>query len=349
MSKHPFSNRLLSLTLSAALVYVPLSHAGQQQEDQRKIDAETCRRLLEAVGNPSSGSESAKKHPTHNSGPTDWRIIDLSNSELNEFKATLSQAGSNDVVTMERSRLFNAEYRSALEASAPVFSIVGNSGKQGVEALLQNEVGRPEIMVAIPTTADGVNKVFGLPASASVETVRFMVDTSKKFRVLNDSRVLNYAENGRPIADVVLGRAATKTNGMFILVAHNNQGMLRFPDGSVTTVSAVYEALGKNRPGLVVSCDTINSDTVAQNVLLTNRVLDFKDIARGLEAAEQRLASDPKASVGDFLVPLAFALSDTPKTVQPTVKIVAIVIGSLIVIVALGVSMRCVLKSDRDC
>jgi hypothetical protein len=334
MPLHRFRRIVLSFVLATSLLYGPSFSAYAEQEQHQRFDPAECRRLLEGISSPS-----------HNVG-RDWRILDLSQKDVSSFQNALAQAGTNDVVLIDTHHLSDRTYRSALESSRPLFTISSQAGSQVLESALQVSAGTPEILAAVPTSSDGVKSVFGVTGPTATETVKYLEDTSKLFRLLKNSQVLNRPENGRPIAETVLERARQKTSSLFILVAHNDREELKFPDGTSTTIRAVYDALDKNRPGIVMSCDTVNAKQIPQNALLTNRVLDFKDIARGLKAAERRVETNPKSSVGDFIAPLAFALSGEEAGVHRTVKIVATVIGSLIVIAALGLVLECTFEKQ---
>jgi hypothetical protein len=60
---------------------------------------------------------------------------------------------------------------------------------------------------------------------------------------------------------------------------------------------------------------------------------------RGLEAAEDQLARNPEPSVGDTLVPIACARSRDGTSVERTVNVVAVVVGSLIIVDAMDAAI----------
>ena len=75
--------------------------------------------------------------------------------------------------------------------------------------------------------------------------------------------------------------------------------------------------------------------TFPNNVLLTNRKLDFRDVARGLRSVEEGLTANPGLSVGSLLVEFSKSIPQNSPSSAQTVKIVAIVVGGLIVLALL--------------
>jgi hypothetical protein len=115
-----------------------------------------------------------------------------------------------------------------------------------------------------------LKKLFGVSSSDSAPTVEYLFDISQQFRALKNAQVLNYAQNGRSISELLVSKARQTTPDSLIVVAHNEHGLLRFPNGSSIRVDALYKALG-NRVGIILSCDTIHSEIPPNNVLLGAR------------------------------------------------------------------------------
>ena len=318
--------KLTALTLCMSLAHAPYCFASQDPKSDRQR-LETCRKLLESIGKP---EETAKLLATLKTEHDSRQIVDLTSADLNAFRSGTSNAKSEDVLVINERHLDDMQFASLLQSSPALFSVASTTGSQSVSALLQSKAGHPEIVVAIPTDAQGVEKVFGIPSAAAGPAVKYLEDTSEQFRALH-SKMLNYALNGRPLAEVLLSEAKRQTAEPLFVVAHNERGMLKFPDGSTIRIDALYHALGQRR-GVVLSCDTIHSEVPANNALLTNRELDFRDIANGLKSAQGLLSADPNLSLGSLLFAFAKEISTGATSSAGTVKMVAMVVGGLIVI-----------------
>jgi hypothetical protein len=318
--------KIVAIVLSVALVQVPYGFARQDDIEQQRL--ETCRRLLESIGREKPTSALTTHLTTSHEVQ---RVVDLSDADLNRFSAAASKAKADDILVINDHSLADPQVTSALASSPALFTVAASAGAASVNPILQSRAGRPEIVVAIPTNALGVEKVFGVPASESAPTVKYLGQTAEKFRALRNSQVLNYPLHGQSIADNLMSKAEQQTPNPLVVVAHNERGTLKMPDGSSIRVDALYRALG-NRIGVVLSCDTIRSETPPTNALLTNRALDFKDVASGLASAEHLLSARPDLSLGSLLLAFTKSIPTGESSVARTVKIIAMVSGGLIVI-----------------
>lgn len=319
------------VTLCIALVQAPCTAGFDDKQLTEQQRLETCRRLLESIGpanKPSSLAASVK--PAHDRRS----VVDLTQTDFQSFTSSTATAKVDDILVIDEKRLVETQFTSALERSAAIFTVATGTGPGPTNSILQSRAGQPEIVVAIPTSAIGVEKVFGVPASVSAATVQYLVDTSQQFHALKNSHLLNYATNGRPLSEVLVSKAKQNSSDPLIVVAHNEKGLLKFPDGSSIRVDALYHALG-NRVGIVLSCDTIHSENAPNNVLLTNRELDFRDVVRGLRSAEAGLSANPDLSLGSLLFEFSRSIPENGSSSAQKVKVVALVVGGLIVLALL--------------
>jgi hypothetical protein len=320
--------KITPILLSLVLVQGSYGFGFQNQSDGNKQQLETCRRLLESIG--SAKQTTPFSRPLKETSERQ-RVVDLMNADLISFTTAASRAKVDDVLVINEKRLSDTEFASALANSPALFTVAATSSAQGISNMLGSRAGQPEIVVAIPTNAEGVENVFGVPASSNGPAVSYMAETSQQFRTLKNSHLLNYPINGRSIAENLIAKAKRETSDPFVVVVHNVRGSLKLPDGSSIRLDTLYEALG-NRPAAVLSCDTINSAKTPTNSLLTNRVLDFKDIASGLAGAQARLSANHDLSLGSFLYEFARDIPTGDSSSAKTVKIVAMIVGGLIVV-----------------
>jgi hypothetical protein len=319
------------VTLCIALVYAPCAAGFDDKQLTEQQRLETCRRLLESVGSPNKPlGLAASVKPTHDRRS----VVDLTDTDVQSFKSATAAAKVDDILVINEKRLMETQFTSALEESPAIFSVATGTGTGPANSILESRAGQPEIIVAIPTSAIGVEKVFGVPASVSAATVKYLVDTSQQFHALKNSHLLNYATNGRPLSEVLVSKAKQNSSDPLILVAHNERGLLKFPDGSSIRVDALYHTLG-NRVGIVLSCDTIHSENAPNNFLLTNRELDFRDVVRGLRSAEEGLSANPDLSLGSLLFQFSKNIPQNDSSSAQKVKVVALVVGGLIVLALL--------------
>lgn len=319
--------KITALALSVSLLQSPYVLAGQQ-DNAKQERLETCRKILESL-------EDAKRlrsftEQLQQSADT-RRIVDLTRAGLTDFKAATAKANVDDVLVMNERRLSDQDFVSALGNSPALFSVAATSDARAVGAILGVKAGQPEIVVAIPTNSVGVQNVFGVPATISAPTVEYLAATSRQFLVLRNSRLLNHSLNGRSLAEQLLSRARRHTSDTLVVVAHNERGLLKLPDGSSVRVDVLYKALG-SRVGLILSCDTIHAEEVPKNALLTNRELDFKDVAAGLASAEHLLSTNPNASLGSMLFAFSSGIPVGDSSSKEKVMMIAMVVGGLIVV-----------------
>jgi len=318
--------KLTAMALCVSLLHAPYALALQGAKETER--QETCRKLLESIGN---SQETARLLASLKDTQDAQHIVDLTDADVNTFKAAAAEAKRDDILVINERNLADAQFTSGLESSAALFSIASANGGGSVNPILRSRAGQPEIVAAIPTDALGVQNVFGIPPSASGPAVEYLDDTAGQFRALKNSKVLNYALNGRSLAEVLVSKAKRDSRDPLVVVAHNDRGLLKLPDGSSIRIDALYQALGK-RVGVVLSCDTIHAEAPPNNAVLTNRELDFRDVATGLASVENLLAANPSVSLASVLLVFSKSIPLRMSSSAETVKVVAMIVGGLIVI-----------------
>ncbi len=331
MTLTKLAGKTTAIILSVALGAMPNALGYQSPSNAEQQRLETCRHLLESIGGPQRATtlaaQSKEPHETQ-------RVVDLTSADFVVFSSAASRARVEDVLVINERSLADAQFTSALSSSPALFSVAATAGTGNTSSILQSRAGHPEIIVAIPTNAMGVEQVFGVPQSDSAPTVKYLGETSEHFRALKNSHLLNYSLDGRSLAENLISRAKRDTSDPLLVVAHNERGILKLPDGSSIRVDALYQALGK-RVGVVLSCDTIHAEQPPTNVLLTNRELDFRDVAIGLASAEHLLSTNPALSLGGLLLAFSKGISAGGSSLAKTVKVVAMIVGGLIVVALL--------------
>jgi hypothetical protein len=316
-----------SITLTVHWLVAPIAHDTQVSSS----DAKSCRELLESISAAPTTSFAA----TTVDARSKVRVLDLTNKDLLGFQTALQTAKKSDIVVIDSTRLVDTDFTSALEQGAALFSIAATRASESVPSILAAPMGQPEVIIAIPTTAVGVQKSFGSSISVNQAQVRYMQDMHRRFSDLKHRLLLTESAGGTQISRQVLERARRRSRDAFVLVAHSVQGVMRFPDGSFLSVKDLYETLGARRPAIIISCDTIRAPDAPVSTILTNRQLDFRDIARALKAIEGPVARNSQMALGSVLLILGENMPNRVGSTGRAVKVIGVLVGSVLVVALL--------------
>jgi len=318
-------NRILAVILIACLLSGSvLGGQAPTVEDQRK---QRCIKLLESLDSrPQSSVSRVQSVP----------FIDLTRGTNQQAVAKIQSAQKGDILLLDDDVLRNSDLLKAIKASSAIFSIKSPSADSTqAKALLESPIGQAQTIIALPIDAHGVNKVFGTPEAIATGQAKYLANQATRFKMLHGSQLLAVPELGRTIAKKISEAAIASNTGMFILVAHNIGGSLVFPDGSRTSVSDIYRLLqSTGRPGLVLSCDTVHSDSVQSASVLTNAPLDIRSIADALLALQNGMGTIQHPVVADALTVVSNSLYSAPPDVGPRVKIIAFAAGGVLFLLA---------------
>jgi hypothetical protein len=85
-------------------------------------------------------------------------LENLTDADLQQFTSAVAGAKVDDILVINENRLIEMQFTSALEKSRAVFSVATTPKSETATPILRSRAGKPEIVVAIPTNATGVEK-----------------------------------------------------------------------------------------------------------------------------------------------------------------------------------------------
>lgn len=133
----------------------------------------------------------------------------------------------------------------------------------------------------------------------------------------------------------MLDRVRAATPSEFVLViAHNNENCLKFPDGSELDLEELYSNLATPRfRGLVLTCESVKYAKGETDALLTTTRLEYDEIACALKTALDRGAPGEKCRCVDTLLrAIQRELVSCSGALERVVKIGIASVGSGIVV-----------------
>ena len=316
-SKNPLRGHL-ALVLSAAIALPPLAAA------------QASRRCAEILG----GLVVAKPRavlPASLAG-----VVDLTGVPQGALHTEIRGVNASSVVLLNDAILRDTATLKELQKSSATFALRSRGGaSEEAMAYLARSVSGIEVDVALPTTALGVNRAFGVPVALAGPALSYLNDARREFRGISNVRVLPEVDGGRTNADAVRTRLRAKDTRLFLLVAHNDRGTLKFADGSGISVVDVHAlAAESSRLVLVLSCDTALTAAVAvDTAAVTLRPLDFMAIAASVRATHARLGQGP-ATMADLLSAMDGLAGGSKDSSGRTARIVAMLVAGALIAVA---------------
>jgi len=329
-------SKVLAWLLISSLIVCP-SLAQNQQSAAESERQRKCIELLEQISSDHQDKPASLGLSNAARAVLPIRLLDLSGISEPEISKQISRANRSDVLLVSDAILQSDATLNAIRSSPAIFSIKAPTGApKQMEDMFRLPVFQPEVVVALPLDGKGVHNAFGTPEALAHPQIEYLNKVMPKFQTLKRVALTSAARAGSSIADTVLEKGnQSGDHSLFILVAHNRGGTLRFPDGSSLSVGQVYETLERSgRPGLILSCDTIQSSHVPTNSVLTNTPLDIASIANALAKMQKGIAATQSPVVADALRLLADSLYTAPPDVGPRVKILVYLAGGLILVLA---------------
>ena len=328
-------NHLISGLLVASLILGPVSTQSQStrtdQDRQRQ-----CVKLLEEIG-PANQERAVSGAAAGTGVSLPVHVLDLSRSGEAEVVEQIARSNRSDVLVLSDSALASDRILAAVKATPALFSMKAPSADlEQIQAALRLPVLQPEIVVALPLDSRGVHRTFGTSEDIAAPQVEYLNKIMPEFAGLRGGSILATPRAGVSIADSVVAAAGKEGHhGLFVVVAHNRGGVLQFPDGSNVSVASIYQTLERrSRPGLILSCDTVQSSGVPPGAVLTNAPLDVVSIAHALGKMETGISKIGSPVFADVLRVLGESLYSNPPNVGPHIKVLVFVAGGLLLVFA---------------
>jgi len=279
-------------------------------------------------------------------------VVDLRKLGASTREERLAALKPSDLVVVDDALLSDALARNKLRES-PTTLLVSSDGEAGTLAtLLSMPVGMPEVFVAIPQDAVGVEKVFG-PAyrdsGLNGRTVQYMSSITKSLQEIGGiTRIQAQSEPSHgTIAQQVLRQAGADNKTLFVAIAHHERGRLHFADESSLTVAELHTALAAaRRPGVVLACNTIDAPMEARFAAITTRELEFTEISAALKIAVKRAQCvRGGATYADFVSIMSEQLQQQAERAHRQARLYLTVIGPTLAVAVVGGAAAAVMQN----
>jgi hypothetical protein len=223
-------------------------------------------------------------------------------------------------------------------------------------ALLGKQVSDIEIVAAVPNNKAGVAKAYRPQTAEITAVVREYESIANQLSAIPNSSVLTQSSSGgATIRETLLKRAgANQKKQLLVVVGHNVDGILRFPDGSSLKVADLADTASKSgRPVLVLSCETMYAN-IATAGFVTARPLHFDEISRALIKLSTAHRLGQINNVREVIQQINFILGAPPRaskaekrteTLVAVAQIGSALLAATIVSTAIGIQQSC--KEDR--
>jgi hypothetical protein len=261
------------------------------------------------------------------------------------------QVGGHDtkaILVFTATQIQDDRVRTAIR-DLPQNLIVRSPNVAAVPALLTQKAGTPQIIAVVPIDPEPIAAVFGPEHKNRQDTLAYMRKVEARFSAIKDAVVISRRNEGSPpIAEQILVAARGPRKDIFILMAHNEKGSIKFPDDSTLPISEIEKALATaGRPGIILSCNTINASVDGPLAVLTTKSLHFDDIAAAMSTARRKLSCVAGATYADFISALDESLNEAASSSNQRIKMVfASVGGSVLVGVAYALVQSTLSPSD---
>lgn len=322
----------LSLVLGTTLVCVSATAV-----EPRCVD------LLNSILRPNKGSNGL----TVDISSPQAGCIDLRGSVNAARMSDLQSAPPGKLVVVDKEALRNPVLVDSLAKSRTHLCFASPREVRVIEALLAAEVKQPKFFVLLPNHPNEIRAVWNLPHEQDVTLIaRQMSKARPEWEKLVDATILGGQPKKTESISDALRQAIPQRDSdsnLIVIFGHNEDGVIRCPDGSTITVLEIQRLAEKRQStAIVLSCDTINVVPDGQGILTTKR-LQFDETAKVLQIAQARLAGQPGHSMGAFLneVEGAFGTVATEAT-RRAIKLSIGVSGTILTVVAV------VLSSDDE-
>jgi hypothetical protein len=176
----------------------------------------------------------------------------------------------------------------------------GAAKVKGIEAFLVEPVRGIEILSFLPEDAQGIANVYKVKEEDAAFAIPQMRDTIK--HLPSGSRNFSTKSENGTAASALLAAVNADNDKTLIIAAHNDNGILQFPDGSHIAVDDVNSLMEKHsRKGLVLSCATLKSAQAGVNGVFSSRILEWNEITRACSDASKAINNAGIITYADLL------------------------------------------------
>ncbi len=252
--------------------------------------------------------------------------FDLRREGTERLGARLSEAKAHDLLIISSDTTKSERAMASIANSKARFCMVADRSPVAAQTLLEAPVGAPKIFAVVPSDGESIRRVFGATGPAAE---KYMKANVERFGALEHVTVVS-TKGPVPFREQVIHEIDSGDRGsLFVLVAHNEEGKVMGPDGTAVTLKEINDELRRvMRPGLILSCRTMQEAKAFANSLVTTRALEFDEVAKALQGTRTKLAGTAAPNYSDYLLTLVDAF-EAPAQQRKRVM-VAGVAGSLL-------------------
>ncbi len=277
-------------------------------------------------------------------------VLDMTGSaSRRSTRLRVANASASTLVFIDSDVTRDQAALSALRKSKAQIVLKTDAGPSAARALLTHRIGSVSVLATIPQDAAGVAATYR-PETVKIPGVLAEYKSAgQRLSALPNGLVVSSATTKQTIRQRLLAEAgARQTADLLVVVGHNQDGLLKLPDGSSLQLDELARTSEKSgRPVLVLSCETVSADIHAAG-FVTTRPLYFDEIGGALNAA--LLGKANHGTVGEFVRSMNVALAAEGSDGRRAKIIAAVaVIGSTVLVMAILNASDCGPLSREKC
>lgn len=248
-------------------------------------------------------------------------VVDLRRLSAQERTAVLGKLAVASLPIVNEQLLRDAAFVEQLRNAKPPLVLRDGKDNLHAERVLSQPITGLKVISGLPLTDGGIRQVYGEKVGINEAMRRQML------RAKASLDKLPVLEVSGPIAAAILTEARRgNTPEALVILAHNDGGALRFPDGSSLTLAKLSETLETStRPTFVVSCDTVTAPGF--NGITTAKRIDFQAAAEALSVAQHSTRH------GDLVRTFASSYRSPEARTRERLVAAIVVVGAVVIIV----------------
>jgi len=304
--------------------------------DQILRQAADCVALMQAKGTSDAKPESLFIGPYHGA---DYIFYDLT-TRREKTAIPPNASGEKNFCYIDLKILANDEMREAL-ANIPATLLIASSGQQrAANEYLRSCFTQSRIVLALPPDSASAGRMFGCVTNDSRLQSAIVEQFARVKTVLSGFTNITCLERPKPTHSVAASLLTIMQGPgqLFVVIAHNENGMLRLPDGSELSIEVLTEHAKQHRKMLIIiSCDTAFCLPRDFTGVASIGSLDPEAAAQGIMKAEHLAASQSYTYLGEYLK----AVETGMRQASPSrVKLILVASGSTVAMIAIPVIIQ---------
>jgi len=255
---------------------------------------------------------------------------------LPKYRNKVKKASSDDIITIRERDLASQEDLSTLHSTNGFLCLLNdNSNLDYVSRLLETQIGTPQIIAILPNTEEGLRNIYGnLPNKLVEAALKQFRRVSDKLQILADVEVINEVHPTTAISETIKNEFQSNNQNLVIILGHNENGKLKFSDGSDILVEDLYNLHEYIvNPRLVLSCETVRYASSTAKGIYTKRQLEYDEVTSALRILQFKIReSDENITYGRYIRLIEKALNHYHNSTKRKVKLIVSSIGGSLII-----------------